>query len=104
MAKKPRESRVGDAAALGFILCGKCGLPFTAKGLGAHAPLVPWNQSRAAREVTERQTKAEVNAGSPRRQAHPSFDNNTLEKIDPEGKTPRRVFSPLSLRLAEKGA
>ena len=22
---------------MGFILCGKCGLPFTAKGLGAHA-------------------------------------------------------------------
>ena len=22
---------------MGFIICGKCGLPFTAKGLGAHA-------------------------------------------------------------------
>jgi hypothetical protein len=36
-ATGPHESRVGDAASLGFVLCGKCGLPFTAKGLGAHA-------------------------------------------------------------------
>ena len=35
--KGPHEQLVGDVGALGFILCGKCGLPFTAKGLGAHA-------------------------------------------------------------------
>ncbi len=28
---------MGNDAALGFFLCGKCGLPFTAKGLGTHA-------------------------------------------------------------------
>ncbi len=33
----PHELRVGDAASQGFILCGKCGLPFTVKGLGAHS-------------------------------------------------------------------
>jgi hypothetical protein len=35
--KGPHETRIGDAAQLGFILCGKCGLPFIAKGMGAHA-------------------------------------------------------------------
>ena len=35
VGKGPHELRVGNAAALGFIL--KCSLPFTAKGLGAHA-------------------------------------------------------------------
>ena len=31
------ELRVGDAASLAFVLCGKCGLPITTTGMGTHA-------------------------------------------------------------------
>ena len=35
--KGPHELKAGTVTALGFTICGKCGLPFTTKGLGAHA-------------------------------------------------------------------
>ena len=44
---------MGNAAALGFFLCSKCGLPFTAKSLGAHAPSCNGNRpSRPLEPIT----------------------------------------------------
>ena len=78
----PRKM-VGNAAASGVPLCRKCGLPFTAKGLGAHARTCSGNRPSRPLEQTTRCLQGdedeEVQAGGEREKPFTASPSNKTQ-------------------------